>query len=71
MFINNIDINIRSYKPTTHDGNIHVDFFYFTIIKDYMTGLKVLARLLNYFFQGHIIVSSHSVFIHYIEVQLV
>ena len=46
MFINNIDINIRSYKPTTHGGNIATfGFFYSTIFKDYMTGLEVLARL--------------------------
>ena len=48
MFINNIDINIRRRRvATTHDGNIianiHVDFCYFTIFKDYVTGLEVLA----------------------------
>ena len=36
-----------------------------------MTGLEVLARLLYNLFQGRIIVSSHSAFIHYIEVELV
>ena len=44
MFINNMDINIRrSNVATTHDGNIHVDFFYFILFKDYVTGLEVLA----------------------------
>ena len=45
--------------------------FFFTIFKDYVTGLEVLARLLYYLFQGHVVVSSHSSFIHYIEVELV
>ena len=35
-----------------------------------MTGLEVLARLLYYLFLGRVIVSSHSAFIHYIEVEL-
>ena len=38
---------ILTYVAATHDGNIianiHVDFCYFTIFKDYMTGLEVLA----------------------------
>ena len=46
-------------------------FFYFTIFKDYVTGLEVLARLLYYLFQGRVIISSHSAFIYYIEVELV
>ena len=64
---------IVTYVATTHDGNIHVDFFfiYFTIFKDYVTGLEVLARLLYYLFQGRVVKSSHSSFIHYIEVELV
>ena len=65
---------ILTYIVTTYDSNIHVDFFYFTIFKDYVTGLEVLARLLiilYYLFQGRVIVSSHSAFIHYIEVELV
>ena len=39
-------------------------FIYFTIFKDYVTGLEVLARLLYYLFQGRVVVSSHSSFIH-------
>ena len=46
-------------------------FLYFTIFKDYVTGLEVLASLLYYLFQGRVIVTSHSSFIHYIEVELV
>ena len=36
-----------------------------------MTRLEVLTRLLYYLFQGRVVVSSHSSFIHYIEVELV
>ena len=62
MFINSIDM-ILTYVGTTHDCNIHVDFYYFTIFKDYATGLEVLARLLYYLFQGRVIVSSHFAFV--------
>ena len=52
----NIDINIDN----THDGNLianmHMNFCYFTIFKDYVTGLEVLARLLYYLFQGRVAV---------------
>ena len=67
---------ILTYVVTTHGGNIianiHVDFCYFTIFKDYLTGLpRSLSRLLYYLFQGRVIVSSHSSFIIGIEVELV
>ena len=39
-------------------------FLYSKIFKDYVTGLEVLARLLYYLFQGRVVVSSHSSFIH-------
>ena len=82
MFSNNMDSNIRS-NIRSMDSNMTAIymwiFFYFTIFKDYVTGLEVLARLLQLLFvpnfQGRVIVSSHSTFIHsfisYIEVELV
>ena len=70
MFINNIDINICSYNTRVMTV-IYMWIFHFTIFKDYVTGLEVLARLLYYLFQGSVIESSHSAFIHYIEVELV
>ena len=58
---------ILTCVATTHDGyiiaNIHVDFCYFTIYKDYVTGLEFLAGLLFYLLQGRVVVSSHSPFI--------
>ena len=39
-------------------------FFYFTIFKDYVTGLEVLARLLYYLFQGRVVTSKFTFFIH-------
>ena len=68
MFINNIDI--KKYLAKTYNGNItaniHVDFCYFTILKDYVPGLEVLAGylpLLYYLFQGRVVDCSHSSFI--------
>ena len=45
-----MDINIPvTYVATTHDSNIianiHVNFCYLTMFKDYVTGLEVLAML--------------------------
>ena len=58
---------ILTYVATTHESNIivnvHVDFCYFTIFKDYVTGLEVLARLLYSLFLSCVGVSSHSAFI--------
>ena len=73
MFINNMVPWIVTYIATTHDGNVHVDFFFYILLyfKDYVTGLEVLTRLLYYLYQGCVVVSSHSSFIHYIEVELV
>ena len=58
-----MDSKIRSYN-TWQQYTCGFFFIYFTIFKDYVTGLEVLARLLYYLFQGRVVVSSHSSFIH-------
>ena len=73
--INNIDISL-TFVATTHDGNIiadidiHMDFCYFTIFKDYVTGLEVLAGYsTNYLFVVPRSRRSKFTFcLHYIEV---